>query len=253
MNNEEKLLWEKIRSFALDEDDCALKFSKRLARENVWSHEYALRAIEEYRKFIFLCCTSVKGVTPSDQVDQVWHLHLTYTKSYWNELCRDTLGRDIHHNPTKGGAKEGEKFDDFYKSTLHQYKLTFGHIAPSEFWPDSKERFDDIDFRRVNLRKYFLIPGLRTVRMSMLTVPLIILAAVLSVQGTFSTRDVIVGLTTCGLIGLIGWFVSRNSGGNGSGGGCSHSGCTTSCSSHHGGDSGCSSSGCSGCGSGGGD
>jgi hypothetical protein len=32
-------------------------------------------------------------VTPSEQVDQVWHLHLTYTRSYWDEFCPNVLGQ----------------------------------------------------------------------------------------------------------------------------------------------------------------
>ena len=33
-------------------------------------------AIEEYRKFVFLALVAGHQITPSDQVDQVWHLHL---------------------------------------------------------------------------------------------------------------------------------------------------------------------------------
>jgi hypothetical protein len=43
-------------------------------RANGWSRPFALRAIEEYRKFVFLALVADHQVTPSDQVDQVWHL-----------------------------------------------------------------------------------------------------------------------------------------------------------------------------------
>ena len=99
----ENQLWDKIVDFEFDEPGTVLTFNARLARENGWNNSYTGRVIEEYKKFIFLCCISPTQVTPSDPVDQAWHLHLTYTKSYWTNLCRGTLGMEIHHNPTKGG------------------------------------------------------------------------------------------------------------------------------------------------------
>ncbi|GAA4338966.1 hypothetical protein GCM10023149_49350 [Mucilaginibacter gynuensis] len=102
MNATETSLWQKIQSFQLDQPDADFSFSARLARENGWTAAYTHRVINEYKKFIFLCCVSEQGVTPSDPVDQAWHLHLTVTRSYWIDLCRDTLGSEIHHNPTKG-------------------------------------------------------------------------------------------------------------------------------------------------------
>src|SRR6185436_16480072 len=103
MTINEKELWDKISSFKIDDDGSSFRFSKRLARENGWTISYSGNVIEEYKKFIFLCCISKTGVTPSDQVDQAWHLHLTFTKSYWVDLCKNIISKEIHHNPTKGG------------------------------------------------------------------------------------------------------------------------------------------------------
>ncbi|MUV03051.1 hypothetical protein GN157_04950 [Flavobacterium rakeshii] len=101
MTAPQKELWDKISNFRLDDPDASFTFSARLARENGWTKEYTNSVIEEYRKFIFLCCVSKSSATPSDPVNQVWHLHLTYTKSYWINFCKSTLQREIHHNPTK--------------------------------------------------------------------------------------------------------------------------------------------------------
>jgi hypothetical protein len=106
-------LWKRIENFEIDEVGIELPFSKRLARENSWPSEFALRVIEEYKKFIYLTSISEGPVTPSDEVDQAWHLHLTYTQSYWDQLCDNVLGRRLHHNPTKGGKQESNKFEDF--------------------------------------------------------------------------------------------------------------------------------------------
>jgi len=50
-------------------------------------------------------------VTPSDTVDQAWHLHLIYTGHYWEELCGKVLGLQLHHEPSAGGAVEGGKYE----------------------------------------------------------------------------------------------------------------------------------------------
>jgi len=110
MTVEQKTLWDKLEEFQLDDFDSTFTFTDRLCRENGWKYEYSIRAINEYKKFIFLICISDHPLTPSDQIDQVWHLHLLYTRSYWTDFCQKTLGRQIHHGPTKGGKSEKEKF-----------------------------------------------------------------------------------------------------------------------------------------------
>jgi uncharacterized protein (TIGR04222 family) len=74
-------------------------------------------------------------VSPSEDVDQVWHLHLAYTKSYWQEFCGEILKRPFHHNPTKGGAEESAKFETWYANTLASYRKFFGEEPPKDIWP----------------------------------------------------------------------------------------------------------------------
>ena len=81
-------LWQKIEAFVLDDPYSNFPFSKKLEKENNWSPGFAARAIEEYRKFIYLCCIAPTGASPSDAVDKVWHLHLTYTQNYWISFCK---------------------------------------------------------------------------------------------------------------------------------------------------------------------
>ena len=114
MNTEHIELYKRIQAFSLDKQDAQLSFSKRLARDNCWSVQYATQAIEEYKKFAFLAVAADHPVTPSDQVDQVWHLHLTYTRSYWEEFCSEVLQTPLHHDPTLGGQAENQKFKDWY-------------------------------------------------------------------------------------------------------------------------------------------
>lgn len=152
-------LWRRLEAFELDDPAASLTFTRRLARENGWDVSYAARVVDEYKRFVFLAMTAGHQVTPSDEVDQAWHLHLTYTRSYWGELCGDVLGRPLHHGPTKGGAEEGRRFETQYEATLSSYRHAFGEVPPADVWPPSAARFGEAkDFVRVNRQRVWLVP-----------------------------------------------------------------------------------------------
>lgn len=159
MTEEQNKIWDKIQNFEIDDVDSSFTFTNRLARENDWSMEYSLRAVLEYKKFIFLITISNLPHTPSDQIDQVWHLHLLYTESYWIHLCKNTLNKNIHHGPTKG-SEERTLFKEQYLRTLEFYELVFNEIPPKDIWIDVKTRFKEINFTRVNRCENWVIPKL---------------------------------------------------------------------------------------------
>lgn len=161
MTSEHKTLWDKVCDFQIDDPDSSFSFSDRLARENGWDLEYALRAVHEYKRFMFLICISETPLTPSDQVDQVWHLHLIYTQSYWKEFCAKILNQEIHHGPTKGVEQRGD-FKDYYSHTLALYQKTFNDKAPEDIWPGLTDRFKSIHFERVNKHTHWVLPKLIT-------------------------------------------------------------------------------------------
>lgn len=159
MDRERRNLLDRIEAFDIDGGPRQLSFAGRLARENDWTLAYAERVIGEYKRFAFLTMTAGHPCTPSDQVDQAWHLHLTYTKSYWERFCGEILPRPLHHNPTEGGREENAKFDDWYTRTLENYERTFGHPAPADIWSPASVRFgDDLQFVRVNSRRNWILP-----------------------------------------------------------------------------------------------
>jgi hypothetical protein len=152
MNIQELTTWTRLSTLNFDAADAVFQFPARLARENGWSRAFAAKAVDEYRKFCFLAVHAGHPVTPSDEVDQVWHLHLTYSRHYWDTLCRDTLERPLDHGPTKGGAAEDCKFHDWYEATLASYRRYFGE-PPNDVWPGADERFDaSHDFLRIDRR-----------------------------------------------------------------------------------------------------
>jgi uncharacterized protein (TIGR04222 family) len=158
MNFQQIELYKRIQAFALDRPDSQLSFSQRLAKDNGWSLGYTQRAIEEYKKFIFLAVAAGHPVTPSDQIDQVWHLHLTYTRLYWQEFCPKILQTTLHHEPTRGGSSEQLKFGSWYSKTLESYEQFFGHIPPIDIWTKPKDRFGrDLHFIRINSQQSWVL------------------------------------------------------------------------------------------------
>jgi hypothetical protein len=157
MNNDELRLWDAICEFELDDDEAAFTFSDRLARENGWSKALSLEAIEEYKKFMFLICVTNQALTPSEAIDQVWHLHLLYTRSYWKEFCEEILKREIHHGPTRGGPQENDKFTSWYEQTLFHYRQKFNNAPPPHLWPSPHLRFRPANFRWIDRNQYWII------------------------------------------------------------------------------------------------
>jgi hypothetical protein len=272
MTSPELIIWTKITNFQLDKTGDEFSFSDRVSRENGWTKSYTERVIQEYKKFIYLCCLSEKGVTPSDPVDQVWHLHLTYTKSYWIDFCQDTLGKQIHHNPTKGGKKEAQKFNGYYTHLQTLYKLHFDSEPPTDIWQPNEIRFSDIDFQRVNLKQYWLIKKPAGRFLSILTLFGIGIIGIISIQATDAVIPILL-ISIAVILGIAPRISDirkkkkrkeRDEKGKDGTSGCSGTGCLghsthhSSGSGHHSNDSGhdsghsgcsgCSSSGCSGCG-----
>ena len=150
--------WASLFRYTIGPEDAALSFAQRLARENGWRADFAERVIEEYKRFCFLAMTAGHEVTPSDAVDQAWHLHLTYTRDYWERFCPQALGRSLHHGPTAGGVAEGERFFEQYAQTLKSYEAAFGP-APADIWPSGARRLiEDPRARRVHPRDAIILP-----------------------------------------------------------------------------------------------
>lgn len=133
-------LWARLEGFELDAQDAAFDFSARLSRENRWSSAHTARVIGEYKRFLALAMCAGHPVTPSVAVDEAWHLHLLYTRSYWDDLCGTVLGRKLHHEPTTGGPEEAARFEAQYASTLASYRRLFGMEPPADIWPTSAPR-----------------------------------------------------------------------------------------------------------------
>jgi len=259
----------RLAAFSVDEGAPALGFTARLARENRWPLTHAERVVAEYLRFVYLAAISSETVTPSVAVDQAWHLHLCYTRSYWRHLCQDILGRELHHGPTRGGSAENVRFHECYERTLRLYRDEFGTPPPSDIWPSAARRFaPDAAPVSVTPADHLILPKplLRRAALLALLVPSAALGLGAAVRAD-ALYPVLFLLLFLGLLIVVPLLILRFTRGrstedrrkNRDGGGCSASGCggtgcggrSDSSSSDGGGDSGCG-SGCGGGGCGGG-
>ena len=152
-------LWQRLAAYEIGPPDANLTFAARLARENRWTTDFAELVIREYKRFCYLAVAAGHEVTPSDAVDQAWHLHLTYSRDYWERFCPDVLGVPLHHGPTAGGQAERTRYYDQYARTLQSYEQHFGQPPPVEVWPPAARRFgvDPMSYR-VNPADVWVLP-----------------------------------------------------------------------------------------------
>jgi hypothetical protein len=228
---ENDLLWNRLQHFTLDHPDAEFPFSKKLAKEENWTGNFTQKAIEEYKKFVYLCCIIPDGASPSEVVDKVWHLHLTYTQNYWEEFCPDILQRKLHHHPSSGGKSETEKYSNWFMETLENYRQVFGEMPPEEIWLRKKKGRSFKFFK-----KYFHFTVL---------LPLLLTVISCSGNGNMAFTGIFFIIIIWGIIRSSG---GNNKGNNSGGSSCFSGGCGGNDSSGSGHSCGSSCGGCGGCG-----
>ena len=224
-----------VLSFSIGDPSDPLTFTRRLANDNGWDINFANRCVTEYKKFLYLASLSPLPLTPSDEVDQVWHLHLTYTHSYWHQLCGEVLPEPLHHHPTRGGKQEQLKYRQQYQNTLDFYQQQLGEIPPKDIWPSVDRRFNaKNNFVRINLSAFWYLKKPSSSGVAAAVLPLLLIACSPDTdEGLWFYVKWAIGIYIA--YRVIRWLGSK---GGGSGGGCGGaSGC---------GDGGCGGGGCGG-------
>ena len=113
-------------------------FASKLARKLGWTTAFSIRAIGEYKKFVYLGVASEINVTPSRVIDQVWHEHLLFSRAY-RGFCRDVLGREFDHHPELvPTADQTDVFQVQYAATLDLYFAEFNTLPPEDIWGTPK-------------------------------------------------------------------------------------------------------------------
>lgn len=111
----------------------------KLMAEQKWTGDYTARVLTEYRRFIHLAATMNHEVTPSLAVDEAWHMHLTFSRDYWEKLT-PLLPAPLHHEPGEGLPDDKVKYAEQYRRTLEDYQTTFGEAPPADIWRVAKPK-----------------------------------------------------------------------------------------------------------------
>lgn len=128
-------LWATLSHMRIEEPGTGRRFEEALAEETGWSLDFAERVADEYCGFLYLAATAGFEVTPSQAVDQAWHLHLEWPH-YREILCREIVGRDLEHRPATGDPEDEARCARQYEETLALYERVFGKPPPADIWPD---------------------------------------------------------------------------------------------------------------------
>jgi hypothetical protein len=125
-------LWAALLNLEISPKHATFTFEDRLQKEQGWTREFTEDAVVEYKRFLFLSQCAGHPITPSKIIDEVWHLHLLYTYSYWEILCKTIFKKPLHHYPTEGN--DNQKHHEQYQKTLESYRSFFKKQPPIEIW-----------------------------------------------------------------------------------------------------------------------
>ena len=150
-----KDLWLRLRNYQFDHivnpgiwDHLTARFGKtspsekafagKIARKHGWKMPFAARALQEYKKFLFLGVTADFLVTPSKIIDIVWHEHLLFSKAY-RDFCSEIIEQPFDHYPELLPVEEQTvRYNAQYIETTALYRKEFGLEPPEDIWGNTK-------------------------------------------------------------------------------------------------------------------
>ncbi len=123
-----------LSDMPIEPPEAGTRFELALAMKLGWNVGFAERVTREYRRFLYLAATAGFEVTPSQYVDEAWHLHLA-SPHYRDVLCNRILERPLEHRPGNGTPEDDARCARQYEETLALYERVFEEPAPPEIWP----------------------------------------------------------------------------------------------------------------------
>lgn len=146
-------LAEKVSALFGGTDAATKAFASKIAMKLNWKKDYALRAVEEYKKFIYLGIVSDFAVTPSASIDKVWHEHALFTKAY-REFCDQVICYQFDHHPELIPIDEQTAvFGAQYLDTLALYEQEFNTKPPQDIWGKPKFKDEELIKEKVSESK----------------------------------------------------------------------------------------------------
>ena len=131
-------LWEKMTEMFGGVDASTKAFADKISRKHNCTKRYALNAVQEYKKFIYLAVISDFHVTPSQAIDKVWHEHILFTKAY-RFFCDNIIKYNLNHHPELFPFEEQTaRYHAQYLDTLNLYVKEFGILPTDDVWDITK-------------------------------------------------------------------------------------------------------------------
>ena len=107
-----------------------------------WNEDYTNQVIYEYDRFMLLRYEN-QNLSPSDDIDNLWHYHILDTYSYYT-YCIKKFGKIIHHNPADSLNQEARKIR--LANTHIKYFEKFGNFAFEKVWISTSKSEKPIKF-----------------------------------------------------------------------------------------------------------
>jgi hypothetical protein len=127
-------IWDSIATLLGPGNASTRAFANKIMKKHRLPHAFVYRAIEEYKKFIYLGIVSDFYVTPSKYIDLIWHEHILFSKGY-REFCNNVIRYQFDHQPElMATGEQTELFTAQYVETLELYKTEFGREPPENIW-----------------------------------------------------------------------------------------------------------------------
>lgn len=109
----------------------------RLGRRGYKEYD-AYRLVNEYKRFLFLkhlvdSEDKEPVISPSSQVDEVWHEHILDTRVYFDD-CQNLFGHIIHHSPDD--AFNVDQRNKRLELTKKLYLECYNEFPPEDYWND---------------------------------------------------------------------------------------------------------------------
>ena len=146
-------LWAQIAAASGGDASGSKAFAAKIARKHNWTNGRALKAVFEYKKFIYLGVVSDFVVTPSKIIDVVWHEHLLFTKPY-REFCDEIIQYSFHHHPELIPMPDQTgQYSAQFLDTLDLYQQEFGVAPPEDIWGVAKFDKDNLIAKNFQSKK----------------------------------------------------------------------------------------------------
>ena len=110
---------------------------KQLIINYNFSKKYSENLINEFDKFMFLKNKYI-NVSPSNNVDKVWHTYILNTKLY-RDYCLKNFGKFIDHDPEDANNQILREIR--FKNTLSKYFTEYGYRPSLNYWNNSQNKY----------------------------------------------------------------------------------------------------------------